>query len=76
MTFVEMARLRTSPAPLRGERSGRSDLAPLPIRVAPNPDGTFEALDRFKRLAAWRAEQKRLGDENSPHAARIGWSFQ
>ena len=53
--LVEISRLRTSLAPLRGERTDRSDLAPLPLRVAAAGDA-FEVLDGFKRLALWRAE--------------------
>jgi len=52
---VPLERLRTSLAPLRGPRTDRSaTLAPLPLRVAQAPDGAYEVLDGFQRLAAWR----------------------
>ena len=47
-------RLATTLAPLRGPRTDpASALAPLPLRVAPAGDGTYEVLDGFKRLAHW-----------------------
>ena len=57
VTFVPLARIRTSLAALRGGRTDReSPLAPLPLRAAMEADGTFEVLDGFKRLAQWEAE--------------------
>ena len=54
---VPIQSLRTSLAPLRGERSDPgSDLAPMPLRVAATGDGAFEVIDGFKRLARWRGE--------------------
>ena len=54
---VPVARLATTLAPLRGPRTDRgAALAPLPLRVAPVGDGTYEVLDGFKRLARWRGE--------------------
>src|SRR6266545_4864908 len=52
---VPVERLATTLAPLRGPRTDAStSLAPLPLRVAPARDGTYEVLDGFKRLAHWR----------------------
>jgi SAM-dependent methyltransferase len=54
---VPLDRLATTLAPLRGPRTDRgTSLAPLPLRVAPVGDGTYEVLDGFKRLACWRRE--------------------
>src|SRR3990172_29081 len=57
MTLVletPLDRLATTLAPLRGPRTDpASALAPLPLRVAPAGDGTYEVLDGFKRLAHW-----------------------
>jgi ParB-like chromosome segregation protein Spo0J len=54
---VPVDRLATTLAPLRGPRTDPSTaLAPLPLRVAPAGDGTYEVLDGFKRLARWRRE--------------------
>jgi ParB-like chromosome segregation protein Spo0J len=54
---VPVERLATTLAPLRGPRTDASvSLAPLPLRVAPARDGTYEVLDGFKRLARWRGE--------------------
>ncbi len=55
MIFVAIERLRTTFAPLRDERTDRSELAAFPLRVAAAGDA-FEVLDGFKRLALWRAE--------------------
>ena len=54
--------LRTSYAPLRPGCPDRvpQDLAPLPIRVVPLPDGSYEVLDGFKRLEAWRQSGSKL----------------
>src|SRR6266540_51995 len=57
---VPLDRLRTSLAPLRGERTDRqSDLSAMPLRVAAADEGAFEVLDGFKRLSQWRAEGRR-----------------
>src|SRR3989338_4138886 len=54
---VPVDRLATTLAPLRGPRTDAgTSLAPLPLRVAPAGDGTYEVLDGFKRLARWRRE--------------------
>ncbi|MGH2667968.1 MAG: ParB/RepB/Spo0J family partition protein, partial [bacterium] len=54
---IPVERLATTLAPLRGPRTDPStSLAPLPLRVAPVGDGTYEVLDGFKRLARWRGE--------------------
>ena len=54
---VAVDRLATTLAPLRGPRTETGTaLAPLPLRVAPVGDGTYEVLDGFKRLARWRRE--------------------
>ena len=54
---VPVAQLTTTLAPLRGPRTDAGTaLAPLPLRVAPVGDGTYEVLDGFKRLARWRGE--------------------
>lgn len=58
--WVSMEQLRTTLAPLRGEHTDRqNDLAPLPIRVAQSPGGTFEIIDGFKRLIVWKSEGRR-----------------
>jgi len=66
MTFVKLVPvdlLRTTLAPLRGERTDRGPLlAPLPLRVAPQADGAYEVLDGFKRLALWRVSQNALSE--------------
>ncbi|MBI3097147.1 MAG: hypothetical protein HYY93_02710, partial [Planctomycetes bacterium] len=62
VTFVEVARLSTSLAPLRGPRTvpaAEAPLAPMPLRVARTSDGGFELLDGFKRLRRWIAEGRR-----------------
>jgi YD repeat-containing protein len=52
---VPVQHLATTLAPLRGPRTDPStSLSPLPLRVAPAGDGTYEVLDGFKRLAGWR----------------------
>ena len=54
---LPLDRLATTLAPLRGPRTDAgTSLAPLPLRVAPAGDGTYEVLDGFKRLARWRGE--------------------
>ena len=54
---VPVDRLATALAPLRGPRTDPGTaLAPLPVRVAPVGDGTYQVLDGFKRLARWRRE--------------------
>jgi hypothetical protein len=54
---VPVERLATTLAPLRGPRTDPgTSLAPLPLRVAPTGDGTYEVLDGFKRLARWRRD--------------------
>src|SRR5712691_5963209 len=54
---VLIDRLATTLASLRGPRTDAgTSLAPLPLRVAPAADGTYEVLDGFKRLARWRHE--------------------
>ena len=62
MTLVKLVPvelLRTTLAPLRGERTERgSVLAPLPLRVVALADGAYEVLDGFKRLALWRGEKR------------------
>jgi ParB-like chromosome segregation protein Spo0J len=51
---LPIAQLATTLAPLRGPRTdAASALAPLPVRVAANDDGTYEVLDGFKRFAQW-----------------------
>jgi len=51
---LPITQLATTLAPLRGPRTDpTSALAPLPLRVAPAGDGTYEVLDGFKRLAHW-----------------------
>ena len=51
---IPLDRLATTLAPLRGPRTDpASPLAPLPLRIAPAGDGTYEVLDGFKRLARW-----------------------
>ncbi len=53
---LPIAHLATTLAPLRGPRTDpASPLAPLPVRVAANEDGTYEVLDGFKRVARWIA---------------------
>ncbi|SRR6266581_2324532 len=55
---VPVERLATTLAPLRGPRTDAgTSLAPLPLRVAPSVNGTYEVLDGFKRLAHWRHER-------------------
>src|SRR6266568_3528951 len=55
---VPVERLATTFAPLRGPRTDAGTaLAPLPLRVAPPVNGTYEVLDGFKRLAHWRHER-------------------
>jgi len=55
---VPVERLATTFAPLRGPRTDAgTSLAPLPLRVAPPVNGTYEVLDGFKRLAHWRHER-------------------
>ena len=55
---VPVERLATTLAPLRGPRTDAgTSLAPLPLRVAPPVNGTYEVLDGFKRLAHWRHER-------------------
>ena len=54
---LPIAHLATTLAPLRGPRTDpASALAPLPVRVAANDDGTYEVLDGFKRVARWIAD--------------------
>ena len=54
---VAVDRLVTTLAPLRGPRTDvGTALAPLPVRVAPIGNGTYQVLDGFKRLARWRCE--------------------
>lgn len=54
---VPVAQVATTPAPLRGPRTDAGTaLAPLPLRVAPVGDGTYEVLDGSKRMARWRSE--------------------
>src|SRR6266852_40328 len=54
---IPVERLATTLAPLRGPRTDAgTSLAPLPLRVAPAGDDTYEVLDGFKRLARWRHE--------------------
>ena len=54
---VPVDRLVTTLASLRGPRTDvGTALAPLPVRVAPVGDGTYQVLDGFKRLARWRRE--------------------
>ncbi len=66
LEWVAVKSLRTSLAELRGGRRPRSprepSLGPLPLRVVPTDDGTYELIDGFKRLACWR----RLGLECVP----------
>jgi len=51
---LPIAQLATALAPLRGPRTdAASALAPLPVRVAANANGTYEVLDGFKRVAQW-----------------------
>jgi hypothetical protein len=55
--FLPASQLRTSYACLRpGAPQRFPDLqtAQLPIRVVPTEEGTYEVIDGFKRLAAWR----------------------
>jgi len=49
MILVPVGKLRTTLAPLRGERTDRSDLAALPLRVAAAGDG-YEVIDGFMSL--------------------------
>ena len=54
---IAVDRLATTLAPLRGPRTDTGTaLAPLPVRVAPVGDGSYQVLDGFKRLARWRGE--------------------
>ena len=59
----DVERLRTSLAPLRSSATpppqGAPVLAEMPLRVAAQPDGCFEVLDGFKRLAHWIAAGRR-----------------
>ena len=58
--FVPIDHLRTTLAPLRGERTdSHSTLAPMPLRVAEAPDGGYEVIDGFKRLTVWKSEGTR-----------------
>jgi hypothetical protein len=51
---IPIDQLATTLAPLRGPRTdATTPLAPLPLRVVPARDGTYEVLDGFKRLARW-----------------------
>jgi len=62
IVLLELGRLRTDLAPLRGPRTDPDgSLSPLPIRVAPAADGIFPVLDGFKRWARWRAEGRASG---------------
>ena len=54
LRFLPIESLRTSYASLRpgSVSTGAEDIALLPIRVVPVPDGSFEIIDGFKRLEA------------------------
>jgi len=56
LRFLPADSLRTSYASLRPGCPSRlsEELAPMPIRVVSLPDGSYEVLDGFKRLQAWR----------------------
>ena len=54
---VPVEQLETRLAVLRGGRARREDdLADLPLRVVPLPNGRYEVADGFKRFERWRAE--------------------
>ena len=53
--MVPVGLLKMTLGPLRGAKThGEPALAPLPLRVAELPDGSFEVLDGFKRLLLWK----------------------
>jgi hypothetical protein len=59
---LPIARLATALAPLRGPRTdAASALAPMPVRVAVNDDGTYEVLDGFTRVASWTRDGRTHG---------------
>jgi hypothetical protein len=56
--FAPITDLRTTLAPLRGEHTEpRTELAPMPLRVARAPDGGLEVVDGFKRLSLWHCHE-------------------
>ncbi len=54
--------LRTSYALLRSGTPLRrpDEVVPMPIRVVPTEDGSYEVIDGFKRLDLWRQEGREL----------------
>jgi ParB-like chromosome segregation protein Spo0J len=55
MCFIPPERLRTSYEYLRpgAAQAVSTELAPMPLRVAPTKDGYYEVIDGFKRLRDW-----------------------
>ena len=60
--FLSAERLRTTYACLRPGAPQRTaeHTAQLPIRVVPTDNGSYEVIDGFKRLNAWRQQAHKL----------------